>query len=79
MATSPSSVFEVVPNTGGKARTGVCSLVDSGGVDLPAVSFAQAAFVEDADDSSDATLAASIDALRDALIAANIIAPEPEA
>ena len=74
MATSPSSVFEVVSNTDGKARTGYAALVDSDGNDLPAVDFTVAAFVADADDTSAATVAASVDALRDSLIAAGLMA-----
>lgn len=74
MATSPSSVFQVVSNTDGKAVTGYASLVDSAGDDLPAVSFSQAAFVANADSTSTATLAASVNALRDSLIAAGIMA-----
>lgn len=74
MATSPSSVFEVVPNTDGKAVTGYAALVGSDGADLPAASFAQVAFVDDADDSSLATVAAAIDAIRDALVTAGIMA-----
>lgn len=74
MATSPSSVFEVVSNTDGKARTGYASLVDSDGNDLPAVSFTQAAFVANSATDTAANVGASVDALRDALIAAGIMA-----
>lgn len=74
MATSPSSVFEVVSNSTGKARTGVCSLVDSNGDDIAAVGFSQAAFVADSATDTAANVGASVDALRDALIAAGIMA-----
>lgn len=74
MATSPSSVFEVVPNTDGKARTGVCALVDADGNDLPAGSFAVAAFVANSATDTAANVAAAVDALRDSLIAAGIMA-----
>lgn len=74
MATSPSSVFEIVSNTDGKARTGYAALVDSDGNDLPAVDFAQAAFVANAGSADLATVAAAVDALRDSLIAAGLMA-----
>jgi hypothetical protein len=74
MATSPSSVFEVVPNADGKARTGYAALVDSDGNDLPAVSFAQAAFVDDSPTDTAANVAAKVDELRDALVTAGIMA-----
>lgn len=49
----------------------------TGVVDVTAVvSAIPAAFVADADDTSDATLAASIDALRDALVTAGLMASE---
>ena len=76
MAVSPSSVFEVVANTDGKARTGYAALVDSDGNDLPCVSFEQAAFVDDSATDTAANVAAAVDALRDALIAAGIMASE---
>lgn len=79
MATSPSSVFQVVPNTDGKRVTGYAALVDEDGNDLPAVSFTQAAFVEDSATDTAANVAAAVDALRDSLIAAGIMAEEPEA
>lgn len=74
MATSPSSVFEIVSNTDGKARTGYAALVDSDGNDLPAVSFTQAAFVDDSATDTAANVAAAVDALRDSLIAAGLMA-----
>lgn len=74
MATSPSSVFEVVSNTDGKAVTGYCSLLGSDGADLPAVSFEQAAFVANSATDTAANVGASVDALRDALIAAGLMA-----
>ncbi len=74
MAVSPSSVFEVVANTDGKAVTGYCSLVGSDGADLPAASFTQAAFVANSGTADAATVAAAVDALRDSLIAAGIMA-----
>lgn len=74
MAVSPSSVFQVVANTDGKEVTGYAALVDSDGVDLPSVNFAQAAFVADSGTADAATVAAAVDALRDSLIAAGIMA-----
>lgn len=76
MATSPSSVFEVVANTDGKAVTGYAALVGSDGADLPAVSFTQAAFVANSATDTAANVAAAVDALRDSLIAAGLMASE---
>lgn len=76
MPTSPSSVFEVVSNSSGKARTGVCSLVDASGADIPAVAFEVAAFVDDSATDTAANVAAAVDALRDSLIAAGLMAAE---
>ncbi len=74
MAVSPSSVFEVVSNTDGKAVTGYCALLGSDGADLPAVSFTRAAFVANSATDTAANVAAAVDALRNALIAAGIMA-----
>jgi hypothetical protein len=74
MATSPSSVFQVVANTDDKAVTGYAALVGSDGADLPAVSFAQVAFVDDSPTDTAANVAAKVDELRDALVTAGIMA-----
>lgn len=74
MAVSPSSVFEVVANTDGKAVTGYCALVGSDGADLPAASFAKAAHVANSAVDTAANVGASVDALRDSLIAAGLMA-----
>lgn len=74
MAVVPANVFQVVSNTAGKSLTGYCSLVDSAGDDIAAVGFSQAAFVADSATDTAANVAAAVDALRDSLIAAGIMA-----
>lgn len=74
--TSPANVFVVVPPEG-KQPTGYASLVNADGTPWnPGGSFTPAEYVGNADDTSLETVASGIDAIRDALVAAGLMADD---
>jgi hypothetical protein len=67
-------LVEVTPVDADGEGKGLPVLVDFAAAVEGGAGFTQAAFVADADDTSLATLAAAIDALRDSLITAGLMA-----
>lgn len=76
--TSPANVLVVVPNTEGKLPTGYATLQNEDGTPFAPLQASPAEHVGDADDTNEAALAASIDAIRDALVAAGLMLPAEE-
>jgi len=76
--TSPANVLVVVPNTEGKLPTGYATLLNPDKTPFAPLQAEKAAFVADADDTNEASLAASIDAIRDALVAAGLMEADEE-